>query len=375
MGRNASGRMRIYPVFLSQWGCPCQCVYCNQRANTATAIPSPDSKEALNLVRDRIAGLAADARRQGIPGELAFYGGTFTALPPERLEVLLDEAVPFIEEGLFSGIRFSTRPDALSPEICSILARHPIRTVELGVQSLSDEVLRCSGRGYTAKTVVSATRLVRGRGWRLGLQLMPGLPGDNRDRFLESVSGVMALSPDFVRIYPTVVLVNTVLARWLATGEYRPLSLDEAVEWCSVAYDRLFGEGIPVIRMGLHPDPELLKPGVIVAGPFHPAFGYLVKVRWWRSRVDGWCLARNGRFQGERIVLRVAKEALSEVLGPAGENLKHWQGLWGCRDVDIEQMADWSPGRVEIFTVSGEEHTVPHGTVDLAEEVEAHESR
>jgi hypothetical protein len=127
--------------------------------------------------------------------------------------------------------------------------------------------------------------------------------------------------------------------------------------------------------MGLHPDPELLKPGVIVAGPFHPAFGYLVKVRWWRSRVDAWCLARNRRFQGERIILRFPKEALSEILGPAGENVKHWQELWGCRGVDIEQMANWSPGRVEIFAVGGEERTVPHGKVDFAEEVKAHDSR
>jgi histone acetyltransferase (RNA polymerase elongator complex component) len=350
-------------------------VYCNQRASTSTGVGGPEREGSLDYIHERITRLASEARRLGIPGELAFYGGTFTALPLEWLEALLHGALPFIEEGLFSGIRFSTRPDAMSPAICEMLGGYPIRTVELGVQSLSDEVLRRSRRGYTAQTVVAATRLVRERGWNLGLQLMLGLPGDSRERFLESVTGVVALAPDFVRIYPTIVLTDTVLAHWLAAGRYRPLSLDEAVEWCAMAYDRFFEEGILVIRMGLHPDPELLTPGVIVGGPFHPAFGYLVKVRWWRTRVDGWCIGRNRAFQGERIVLRVAREVVSEVLGPSRENTSHWQNLWGCDGIDIVPMANWSPARLEAFTKSGIESGVPCATVDPVHEVEAHDGR
>lgn len=369
------GRMRIYPVFLPQWGCPHQCVYCNQRASTSGGGGHVEREEGLASIRSSIVGLASEARRQEVPGELAFYGGTFTALPWRWLEAILGGALPFVEEGLFSGIRFSTRPDAMSSEICDRLAGYPIRTVELGVQSLSDDVLRRSRRGYTAETVGVATRLVRERGWSLGQQLMPGLPGDTRERFLESVSGVMALAPDFVRIYPTVVLRNTALARWLASGDYRPLTLEEAVEWSAEAYDWFFGAGIPVIRMGLHPDPELMKPGVIIGGPFHPAFGYLVKVRWWRNRVDAWCIDRSRTCRGERMTLRVARSIVSEVLGPARENVSHWRDLWGFHSIVIEPMANWSPGRLEICAESGKESGVPCGTSNDTDEVEAHESR
>jgi histone acetyltransferase (RNA polymerase elongator complex component) len=291
-------------------------------------------------------------------------------MPWRWIEAILGGALPFVEEGIFSGIRFSTRPDAMSSEICDRLAGYPIRTVELGVQSLSDHVLRRSRRGYTAETAGGATRLVRERGWSLGLQLMPGLPGDSRERFLESVSGVMALAPDFVRIYPTVVLTNTALARWLASGDYRPLTLEEAVEWSAAAYDRFFGAGVPVIRMGLHPDPELVKPGVVIGGPFHPAFGYLVKVRWWRNRVDTWCFDRSRTCRGERMTLRVAGKIVSEVLGPARENVSHWRNLWGFRSIVIEPMANWPPGRLEIAAENGNESGVPCGTSSHTDEVE-----
>jgi histone acetyltransferase (RNA polymerase elongator complex component) len=350
-------------------------VYCNQRASTSARVGRPERKEGLASIHERITGLAFEARHQEVPGELAFYGGTFTALPWDWIRAIFDGVLPFIEEGLFSGIRFSTRPDAMSPPLCERLARYPVRTVELGVQSLSDDVLRRSRRGYTAETVAGATRLARERGWNLGLQLMLGLPGDSRQGFLDSVSGAMALAPDFVRIYPTIVLRDTLLAQWLAAGDYQPVGLDEAVQWCAVAYERFLRAGIPVIRMGLHADPALLKPGAIVGGPFHPAFGYLVKVRWWRNRVDAWCLEQSRSTKGGLLVLRVAQEVVSEVLGPARENVSHWQNLWRFEGVVIEPMAGRPRGRLEISTHSGNESGAPCEILERADEVEAHGSR
>jgi histone acetyltransferase (RNA polymerase elongator complex component) len=308
-------------------------------------------KDHMRLVEAWIEGLAREAKERARPGELAFYGGTFTAMPRDRLERILDGVMPWVNEGIFSGIRFSTRPDALTSETCRFLARYPIQTVELGVQSLSDEVLTQSQRGYSAESVVGAVRRIRKQGWSLGLQLMVGLPGDSRRRFLESVEGVMDLGPDFVRIYPTLVLKDTLLARWLETGRFRTLTLEEAVDWCAAAYDGFLSRNIPVVRMGLHPDRELMRPGVILGGPFHPAFGYLVRVRWWRDRIDQWCLQQARSFQDMELVLRVPREVLSEVVGPSRDNISYWRKKWGWTGFRLAPMEDWPVRRFEIFIV------------------------
>lgn len=348
------GRVTVYPVFLPQWGCPHQCVYCNQRAITSGA-RDPEAREGgLASIEDRIDGLAREAGIRGGPGELAFFGGTFTALPGEWIERLLRRAGGWVDGGLFSGIRFSTRPDALPRHVCDAVSRYPVRTVELGVQSLSNEVLHRSRRGYGAGDAVEAVSRVRERGWRLGLQLMPGLPGDNRDRFLGSVRDAMELAPDFVRIYPTLVLKDTLLAQWQSSGSYAPLTLEEAVEWSALALEMLQARGIPVIRMGLHPDPEMLKPGVIVGGPFHPAFGYLVKVRRWRNRVDRCCVEREGVRNARHVTVKVAREVLSEVLGPSRQNLSYWRSRWGWAGVLVEPMADWPSSRLEVCLATEE---------------------
>ncbi len=361
-------------MFLPQWGCPHQCVYCNQGVAAPAAGKGAAGEGGLASVKERIAGLARDARLKGLPGELAFYGGTFTGLPGAWLESILFTAGLFVEDGAFSGIRFSTRPDALAPEVLEILDRHPVRTVELGVQSLSEAVLQRSRRGYGAGIVREAVRRVRLKGWRLGLQLMPGLPGDSRRRFMESVRGALDLSPDFVRIYPTLVLKGTILADWLAAGEYAPLTLDGAVEWSAAALDLFCDAGIPVIRMGLHPDPELLKPGVIVGGPFHPAFGYLVKVRRWRDRVDRWCAGLDLASEGRRAVVRAPREAVSEVMGPGRENLAHWRTRWGWAGIRVEAMSDWPPHRFEVFAETGAAGADPDGGFQDDDARREHES-
>jgi len=342
------GREKVYPVFLPQWGCPHQCVYCNQRASTSGVRGLAVREDGLASVEDRIDGMAREAGIREAPGELAFYGGTFTALPAEWIEKLLRRAGGYVDGGLFSGIRFSTRPDALPRHVCDLLSRYPVRTVELGAQSLSNEVLHRSRRGYGAGDVVAAVSRVRERGWKLGLQLMSGLPGDSRDRFLGSVREAIRLAPDFARIYPTLVLKDTLLAHWRSSGSYAPLTLEEAVEWSAAALEMFRAGGIPIIRMGLHPDPELLKPGVILGGPFHPAFGYLVKVRWWRDRIDRWCAERDDVHNARRVTLRMAREVVSELLGPSRENLSHWRIRWGWAHVQVEPMADWPSSRFEL---------------------------
>lgn len=353
-------KCKIYPVFLPQWGCPQQCVYCNQRSSTSGAGAIEAGESMLAVVEDRIVSLAREARVRNAPGELAFYGGTFTALPGPWMEKLLHKASGYVESGVFSGIRFSTRPDAVPRRICRNLSRFPVRTVELGVQSLSDDVLLQSRRGYSAGDVARAVGRIRESGWKLGLQLMPGLPGDNCGTFLESVKAAVDLSPDFVRIYPTLVLRDTTLSHWLSNGKYVPLTLDEAVDWCTAALEQFEAHGIAVIRLGLHPDPGLLKPGVVLGGPVHPAFGYLVRVHLWRDRVDQWFIGNDRKLGSDRAVLRVAHQALSEVLGPSRENVSHWRRRWRLADLRVEGVPGWPPGRFEVYPAMGE-GDVSHG--------------
>lgn len=346
---------RIYPVFLSHAGCPFRCVYCNQyvvtdlRPRHTNSFRKGPAGTLISHFHEQLSSLIQEAQRSSLPGEIAFYGGTFTALPTEPLTELLSTAGEWVEKGLFTGIRFSTRPDCLTPSIEALLVKYPVLTVELGVQSLCDEVLVASGRGYDSQTVRHAVGIVHKHGWGLGIQLMPGLPGDTPSRFMESVEGTLALGPNFVRLYPTIVLTGTLLAEWFRQGSYTPLSMEDALQWCSSAYDACVQAGVPVVRMGLHADPELEKPGVIAAGPYHPAFGYLVRVRRWRNRVDE-CLQNGSRSpKSPRLVLRVAEHLLSEFLGPGRSNITHWTEKWQLEKIRVEGSAPRSSQHFELI--------------------------
>ncbi len=346
---NMTSGHTIYPVFLAHAGCPFQCVYCNQWAVTSGAFHVGPPPDFVSQFLEQFEPLLQHARDKKAPGELAFYGGTFTALPLKIIQEILETVAPWVQAGVFSGVRFSTRPDGMSKENCSLLKAYPIETVELGVQSLVDDVLHQSRRGYSVESVERAAVLVRTMGWQLGFQLMVGLPGDSPVRFLDSIEKAVRLQPDFVRIYPTVVLTGTLLAEWYRRGSYSPLSLEDALDWCAPAYEALFQAQIPIARMGLHIDPELKKSGTIIAGPLHPAFGYLVRVRWWRERVDRQCKIHHGLAARRELTLSVADRSLSEVIGPGKSNIKHWLDKWHFKDVKIKGRTDLLPGEFNYF--------------------------
>ncbi len=338
----------IYPIFLPHAGCPFLCVYCNQRAVTSVS-PAISSSDVASCFRQQFGQILTIAQERCAQGELAFYGGTFTALSPPLVEEILETVAPWVHAGTFSGIRFSTRPDRMTENISSRLKDYPIATVELGVQSFVDEVLALSRRGYTGETAEKAALLVQRHGWRLGLQLMPGLPGDSKSRFLNSIARAIRFRPDFVRIYPTLVITGTQLADWYRAGTYHPLSLDEAVSWCVPAYDALFREHVPIARLGLHPDPELQKPGTVLAGPYHPAFGYLVRVQWWRDRVRRRVEANDNLNRGTNLTLRVSARSVSEVIGPGHSNVRYWQENLHLNDVGVKIEDDLLPGQFKCL--------------------------
>jgi histone acetyltransferase (RNA polymerase elongator complex component) len=262
----------IIPVFIPNMGCPHRCVFCNQTSITGYRNGRISSEQ----VRERISAFLNLKTKHRGAREVAFYGGNFFGLPASYRESLLDEAQRFVKQRLVEGIRFSTRPDTVTHDALEALNAYTVCVVEVGAQSMNDTVLSLSRRDHTAEDTTRAIRLLKEHSLKTGIQIMPGLPGDTIESILETGRTVAELNPNLVRIYPTVVVRNTVLEDWYRSGRFRPLSLADAVEITKSLYHLFDAQAISVIRMGLQATASLSEPGVVVAGPFHPAFGHLV---------------------------------------------------------------------------------------------------
>ena len=317
----------IIPFFIPHAGCTHQCVFCNQKNITGkNAAPDPSS------LPETIRSWLRTARSAG-PVQVAFYGGSFTALPPDLQRAYLAPVQPFIDAGEIACIRISTRPDAIFADILEHLKQHRVGIVELGAQSMDDGVLTRSGRGHSADDTVHAVRLLREHGFTVGLQLMPGLPGDSADIFGDTVRRVIELRPDVVRIYPALVIRDTPLERLYRAGKYAPLSLDEAVVWCRDAMARFEAAGIQVIRVGLQPSEELERPGTIVAGPYHPALRQLAESSRFLERVRSVLAQAPARSTGIRI--SVNPRDLSSAIGQNRRNVLLLQREFGLASLNF----------------------------------------
>jgi len=270
----SDGKNLVIPFFIQHAGCPFTCVFCNQWQITGQKdIDRPEQVAA------RVSDYLQTVKGKPDSVEIAFYGGSFTGLPFGEQEKWLKEACEIKKKGLVSGIRLSTRPDFITEDTLENLQRYGVTTVELGVQSLVDEVLIQSCRGYLSETVYKATRLIRGYPFQLVYQLMLGLPGDTMARARLSAERTVKAAPEAVRIYPALVLKGSTLARWHEEGSYVPWSLEQAVE-AGAEWLALFSlYEIKVIRMGLLASKNLDQKHSLAAGPYHPAYGELVEGR------------------------------------------------------------------------------------------------
>jgi histone acetyltransferase (RNA polymerase elongator complex component) len=270
--QESEGRPFIIPIFLPHAGCPHQCVFCNQQAITGVRqnFPSPD---ALN--QQIINFLNYKGKKQKTV-QIAFFGGNFLGQPRKDIEYLLQKVSKYITAGKVDSIRFSTRPDTIDRDRLDMLEGWPVAAVELGVQSMDDEVLAMAKRGHTSSDTERAVHQLKKRNYEIGLQLMVGLPGDDEIRSFKTGQRIVDLLPDFVRIYPTLVLSNSLLASWYAKGKYIPLSLEAGIAETKKLYLLFAHANIRVIRMGLQSSEDLEKNTTILAGPYHPAFGHLV---------------------------------------------------------------------------------------------------
>ena len=332
----------IVPIFIPNQGCPHQCIFCDQERITARPIRPINRKYVEEVLHKAIHSSGFDLQRKP---EVAFYGGTFTGLPTARIRELLEAVVPYIRQGLFQSIRVSTRPDALDEKRLEVMKNSGVFTVELGAQCMDDDVLGLSKRGHTAWDTTKAVKTLRDYGFKVGIQLMPGLPGDSREKFRSTITKVIALNPDMVRLYPALVIRRTVLADWYKDDKFRPLELEEAVEICMESCIRLEAECIPVIRIGLMSSPSLLEKGQIVAGPWHPAFGFLVRSGIYQKNIEP-DLPRPGEVS--QIKIRAPKRELPLLRGYKNQGLKWLERKTAAKIISVECDDSIPPGTVRI---------------------------
>jgi len=258
------------PFFISHQGCPHRCVFCDQRIISSSAGALPTAGDILQ----KVAQWERSAKGRSL--EVAYFGGTFSALPMGDQQKLLEPLQPLLKSGRVESVRVSTRPDAITPQVVRRLSDYGVRTIELGVQSMDDDVLELTGRGYDRSCVEQTIGWIMDGGLSVVAQLMPGLPGDSTEKSLMSLRQVIAAGVRQVRIYPVVVLAGTVLADMCRDGLYRPLELSEGIAISKRMLLHAMRNGVDVIRIGLQAD-EGLNTANILAGCWHPAFGQLVR--------------------------------------------------------------------------------------------------
>ena len=296
--------------FIPHLGCPYRCSFCDQKAISGN-ISAPSVEEVQRTLADAKSHIADRSNT-----EIAFFGGSFTALPEDTMRKYLEAAKPFLGKDGFAGIRISTRPDAVSSGLLSWLKQYGVSAVEFGAQSMKNDVLKRNGRGHTAEDVEHASHLVKEAGLSLGLQMMVGLPGDTKptDAWF-TAKRLLALTPDTMRIYPAVILPHTKLAVWYQSGEYVPMDFDTAVSVCAGLLWLFHQNGIPVIRLGLHDSPEVAVQHV--GGIYHPAFRELCENALYLGRAEKALL---GKAYGHYIA-EVGPGCISKMVGQNRKNL------------------------------------------------------
>lgn len=293
-------------VFVPHIGCPNKCSFCNQRYITGVCkAPRPsDVEQAVEIAKN---SKSFDSKT----AEIAFFGGSFTAINRNYMTDLLESAAKYVKDGTVKGIRISTRPDAIDDEILTLLKEHYVTSIELGAQSMNDRVLKMNNRGHTSSDVANASRLIKKYGFELGLQMMTGLYADNDTSAIRTAQKLIDLKPDTVRIYPTIVLKDTDLAALYADNIYKPQTLGDAVNLAAKLFKMFTYNGIKVIRLGLHS----IEEDAYIAGPWHPAFSELCQSQIMLTEVLS-VLAEKGKY-----IIEVGKSDISKMIGQGRKNL------------------------------------------------------
>jgi len=320
----------IIPIFVPHKGCPNDCIFCNQK-KISGQIEEMTPQMVPEIIESHLATIGS-----GAFVETAFFGGSFTAIDRTLQESLLKEAYKYVRSGRVSEIRLSTRPDCIDGDILEMLEKYGVRTIELGVQSLDDEVLKASCRGHDAACVYESAALIKERGFRLGIQTMTGLPGDTREKALNTARQVIAISPEIVRIYPVLVIKGTPLEKLLLDGRYDPMPLEEAVKLCAELLELYENHGINVIRIGLQAT-ENIRGGAssdVVAGPVHPAFRQLVESELTRRRIEK-IIEERGLSGSSSLLIKTGTSNISNVVGQKRANIEYFRSKYRIGSIKV----------------------------------------
>ena len=299
------------PVFIPELACPFQCVFCNQQKISGQQ-HIPGKKE----IEQTITGHLKSFKRADRVVEVGFFGGSFTGIPIEQQEHYLGIVQPFIDRGEIKGIRLSTRPDYINEKILDVLKKYRVSTIELGAQSMDEEVLKKSFRGHTTKQTEQAAKLILENGFELGLQMMIGLPGDTLEKSISTAQRIIELGASNTRIYPAVVIKGTAMHTWYMNGKYTPLSMEQAIHWTAQILPLFEKAEVKVLRVGLHPSEGLLIGHELVAGPFHQSFKELVLTEIWNQQLQ----PLTGNNEARKLTVFISPEELNYAIGYGAKN-------------------------------------------------------
>lgn len=320
----------IIPIFIPHKGCPNDCIFCNQKKITARqkAVTGKDVEEIIET------WLSTLEKRNLETIEVAFFGGSFTGIPLEDQSAYLAIAKRYKDAGRIDKIHMSTRPDYINEEILDNLKKYEADTIELGVQSFDDQVLRRANRGHDSKVVYQASQLIKDYGFELGIQLMLGLPGDSLETCLYSARETVKIEPSIARLYPTIVINDTELYDQYLRGDYQPLSQEEAVFRTKEMYKILDEAGINIIRVGLKSTDVINENGEISGNTFHPAFRQLVEGEIARERIEKLLEAKDfDRNQRTKVTFYSNSKTFSNMIGNSGRNKKFFLEKYPCLNI------------------------------------------
>lgn len=319
----------IIPIFVPHLGCPNDCIFCNQKSISGQKEQMTKEK-AKEIIENYLESIKAEDAQI----EIAFFGGSFTAIEKEKQEELLQVAYEYIKQGKVESIRVSTRPDCIDKETLKRLKKYKVKTIELGVQSANDYILKRANRGHTFEDVKKVSKMIRWNGFKLGHQMMVGLPESTRIDEINTAKALIKLKPKMVRIYPVLVVKNTKLEKEYEKGVYQPLSVVQAVEICKEIVRLFADKKIDIIRIGLQNTDEISEPGSkdseVVAGPYHPAFRQLVESGMWYDAIVGKIKKLNMKVK--EVEVTVSPIDANNVIGHKKENV---QKLKDTYDVDL----------------------------------------
>ncbi len=314
----------IIPIFIPHVGCPHDCVFCNQK-KIAGALSAPTGEEVRKTIENAL-------EYSGDMPQVAFYGGSFTAIERPLMLEYLESAKAFIDKGKVSSVRLSTRPDCIDEGILDILREYGVETIELGCQSMVESVLSASGRGHTAEDVRRASRLIKKRGFRLILQMMTHLPASDDGKDIETAKELCKLAPDGVRVYPTVVVRDTALEVLWRRGEYEAATPEKAAELGGEIIGIFEENNIPIIRFGLNPTDDL-SAGEALAGAYHPALGEMAIsakfLRFCERKLQG------RETEGRKLLIKVNPKRISAMNGQKKSNKKKLCEKYGFSEVSV----------------------------------------